>query len=123
MSEQKKIGNLGENLASEYMKSKGYETIAKNYRTPHGEIDLICENDERLVFVEVKTRRNLSCGRPSAAVGSVKQQRFISAAEKYLSENKTDKRIRLDVIEVYLNGNNEYKTVHLENAFYKKGEY
>ncbi len=123
MSEQKKTGDLGESIAAEYMKSKGYDIVAENYRAAHGEIDLICENGERLVFVEVKTRRNLKCGRPCTAVGSVKKQRFISAAEKYLNENKTDKRIRLDVIEVYLKNENEYKTVHLENAFFKESDH
>ncbi len=119
MSDTRETGKLGERLAAEYLIKKGFTVVCRNYHSCDGEIDIICENDERVVFVEVKARRSTYYGRPCAAVDLKKQRRFIATAEKYLSENKCEKRIRLDVVEVYLDGR-ENKIVHLENAFVKR---
>ncbi len=112
------LGRLGEKAASEYMAKKGYETVIRNFRGEHGEIDLICRNSERIVFAEVKTRRvgGGMYGRPASAVNYKKREHILSAVAEYLSENPTELRIRLDVIEVYA-GENGNRIVHIENAF------
>ncbi len=118
MTDKKSLGNLGEVLAAKYMADKGYATVARNYRAEHGEIDIICRNSERTVFAEVKTRKlsQTAFSRPASAVNAKKREHILSAVREYLSENPIDGRIRIDVIEVYTNGD-EYKIVHMENAF------
>lgn len=95
---KRKIGALYEQIASEYLKSMGYEMIQANYRCPSGEIDLIARDGAYLVFVEVKYRRSLRTGSPLEAVGVKKQQTIRRAAQWYLTENHLDDvPVRFDV--------------------------
>ncbi len=115
-------GNLGERLAARHLKRSGYKIKAKNYVAKENEIDIIAENKTTLAFVEVKTRtvghENPKELRPSSAVTQEKQRKIIAAARYYLARSKTDKRISLDVIEVYLSADGkENKIIHIENAF------
>lgn len=106
MANKTDIGKLGETLAAEYLLKKGYRICHRNHRIGHLEIDIICENETHLLFVEVKSRTDFGgisrYGRPSAAVDEKKRARLVSAAESYLRENMTAKKPRIDVIEVYL---------------------
>lgn len=112
---------MGEDAAAELLQSEGYKILHRNKRYGHLETDIICENDEYLVFAEVKTRKYTpSFGRPALSVGYKKRQNLLSFAELYIAENTTGgKMVRLDVIEVYTNGEKIYKTVHLKNAITK----
>lgn len=70
---------MGEDAAARYLKKKGYKITARNYRTPHGELDIIAENKEYIVFVEVKTRNARSdrkYGRPADAVDGTKKRAY-----------------------------------------------
>ena len=106
-------GALGEQSACKHLISKGYRIIARNYRKPCGEIDLIALDKKTLVFVEVKKRTSRAFGGPAAAVTASKQQKIALAAQYYIKENtlKFDS-IRFDVI-CLLPGQIE----HIENAF------
>ncbi len=97
----KTIGACGEDAACEYLKNKGYRIAARNMRTRAGEIDIIAEDGECLVFVEVKTRTSSAFGTPAEAVTYYKRQNIIRAAEMYLMKNPAESDIRFDVIEVY----------------------
>ena len=120
-------GRLGEKAAAEFLEKKGFRILHMNYRVSHLEIDIIAEDDEHLIFVEVKSRteneRNTArFGRPAAAVTKEKRQNLLSAANSYLRTNKTQKRPRLDVIEVYFTEQKLKKPQisrihHIENAF------
>lgn len=94
-------GRLGEDSASEYLKSNGYKVLKCNYKNKMGEIDIIAQNGEDLVFAEVKTRSSAEFGTPSQAVTYNKKQRIINTAKWYLMENPTNYNIRFDVIEVF----------------------
>ena len=116
----KRIGDYGERLAAKELKKSGYRITARNYRTAHGEIDIIAENREFLVFVEVKARRDLedrleNYGRPCEAVTAEKQRHIRSAASVFLQKHPTDKFIRFDVTEVYLGKPNRINRI--EDAF------
>ncbi len=116
----KDIGNKGEKIAALYLKKHGYKIVAKNFSSAHGEIDIIAQNKDFLVFVEVKARKNCeeyfkNYGLPSEAVNKSKQKHIIFTAEIYLQQNPTDKALRFDVIEVYLDKN--VKVNHIEDAF------
>ena len=113
-----KTGKRGEARALAFLENKGYELVAKNYRSDYGEIDIIVRNSEYLVFVEVKTRRSDALERPSAWADKRKQKKLIETARIYLTQNETELQSRFDVIEVVNNApTGEYYIEHLENAF------
>ncbi len=118
MSEFTKIlGDAGENFAAEYLKKNGYKILAKNFRVQTAEIDIIAELDEKIIFVEVKTRSNTRRGLPAEAVNLRKQKKIIQAASVFLQDEiYSDRACRFDVIEVYSDGK-EFKIRHIENAF------
>ena len=107
-------GELGEKLALEYLENKGYRFVDRNFHSAFGEIDLIVEDDDYLVFVEVKTREDDSFGPPEATVHIHKQNRLYFTTQFYLSLNPSRKYKRFDVITVLLNSG-EIK--HIEDAF------
>ena len=113
-------GKRGEQLASLYLKRKGYAIIANNYRRAHGEVDIIAQDGKTLVFVEVKSRRNRAFGNPVDAVNSVKQKRLQFMARQYLSERDLRQvNVRFDIIEI-LWGDTAAQSVkihHVRNAF------
>lgn len=96
----KKIGDMGEEKAVNFLKSKHYEIIARNFHSRYGEIDIILEKDGYIVFVEVKTRSVNSIAAPSEWVDMKKQRKLIKTAEYYLLKNESDLQPRFDVIEI-----------------------
>ncbi len=100
------IGDLGEELACAYLISQGYTVVARNYTTAHGELDIVAEQGEILAFVEVKTRTGFAqakrFGRPAKAVDQAKWEHIFFAAKQYLKEHPHPGKLRLDVMEVYL---------------------
>ena len=100
---KRKIGDAGEALAIEYLGSRGYDVLDRNYYTKYGEIDIVAVKDRLLHFVEVKTRTSDIFGCPSEAVDDRKQVHLLRAARIYIE----DKRIInynccFDVIEIQL---------------------
>ena len=114
-----KVGKIGEALAIEHFKARGYEIRAQNYRTRSGEIDLIVQRGKRVVFVEVKTRRSSKFGIPQAAVTPTKQRQISKIALSYLQKHKLlDVPCQFDVVAIVLSWNFELiKLQHIENAF------
>lgn len=116
MDNRKDTGNIGEDIVAKYLEEKGYKIIERNFRCRLGEIDIIAQDKEEIVFVEVKTRKILSYGNPADSVNEPKQKHIYKVAEYYLLiNNKSDDFTRIDVIEVYLT-NSLYKINHIKNA-------
>ena len=113
------LGKWGEALAAETYRKNGYKIVAVNYRTRFGEIDIIAENKNFIVFIEVKLRKNSNFGEASEFVTYSKQKKLRTTAEIWLSENETKKQPRFDVAEVYApNGISENYSINIiENAF------
>lgn len=111
-SHNKNLGADGEKKAVKYLTRRGYKILKRNMRTPFGEVDVVAETQDILVFCEVKTRSNDLYGRPAEAVNSERRIRYVRAAEFYLKKQKKVCTVRFDVIEV-LNG----QINHIENAF------
>lgn len=107
---KKLLGKKGEALAAKYLKKLGYKLLAKNYRTPFGEADLIFSYGEQTVFVEVKTRTNTAFGEAKEAVDKFKQARYRKIA-LYFGKG-AEPNARFDVVEVYPDTIN-----HIPNAF------
>lgn len=114
---KKAIGKKGEIIAQKYLVNNGYEILASNYYTRYGEIDIICEKDRELVFVEVKTRRSTSYGTPEEAITKQKIAHLRKAAFIYLDkEGRNYKALRFDVIGILWQGE-DISLNHIEAAF------
>lgn len=111
---QKLLGRAGERLTEKHYRKAGYEVLARNYRTPFGEADLIVKKNDTVVFVEVKTRTDESFGAPRDAVTRAKQERYGKIALSYLQRARLENHfVRFDVAEV-----SDGAVNLLENAFF-----
>jgi len=90
MTYNQRIGRWGEEVAAQYLEERGYTRVAKNIYTPHGEIDLIMQLGEIVVFVEVKTRTSSRYGYPEEAITPRKLQHMFESAQYYAQENEID---------------------------------
>ena len=118
MTYQKRIGDIGERIAAEYLEEKGYLILVHNYRTRFGEIDLITQNGDDLVFVEVKTRTNTVFGLPEVSVTPAKLEKIESAALLWLQDHPDIRdNWRIDVVAIILNKEKEVVDIqHFINA-------
>lgn len=116
----KKTGDKGEGLAIELLESKGYIIIKRNYRYGKGEIDIIAKDpqEEGLVFIEVKSRKNLEYGSPEEAITKNKIKQLKRIAELYLYENEIKEILcRFDVIAILMLPGQKPQIEHYVNAF------
>jgi len=106
-------GKKGEISAKQFLEENKYKIVAKNYKNPIGEIDLIAIHQGVCVFIEVKNRGNLRFGYPREAVNYAKQQKIRNTATGFLKANRMlDHKVRFDVIEI-LDG----QLTHIIDAF------
>ena len=112
-------GNYGEGLAEAFLKEKGYRIVEKNFKNKIGEIDIIAKDGDVVCFVEVKSRRSLSCGLPSESVHYFKQRKLVRLAQSYLQScfGTADVMSRFDVVCVYRNAGGSDEIEHIVNAF------
>ena len=111
-------GAKGEQLAADYLTARGCVILARNWRCPYGELDLIARKGETLIFAEVKTRGPGMMASPAESVTASKRRRLLDAAALYLSQNPLPLQPRFDILEVYLDGaGNCLKIVWLDSAF------
>lgn len=114
-----RLGIQGEALASKHLKTRGYRIIGERVRVgKKDEIDLIARDEDTLVFVEVKTRRDETYGRPLDGVTKAKIHHLSRAAIRYMGKlKKKPAYFRFDVIEVILPEEGEPELRHHEGAF------
>ena len=84
---KRQIGSIGEDMAVEFLKSRGVKILERNYQNRFGEIDIIGREDNTLLFIEVKYRKNESFGYPREAVGFAKREKIRKMARFFLNEN------------------------------------
>lgn len=97
----RELGRRGEAAAVRFLEQRGFYIHDRNWRCRAGEVDIVAEEDEALVFVEVKTRSNYDKGLPEEAVDSAKRKRYEKLAAYYLRDHEfIDKSIRFDVISI-----------------------
>lgn len=112
-----KSGKLGEDAACKLLKKKHYTILTRNYRKRVGEIDIVAQKGNRIAFVEVKTRTDVTHGMPGEAVTYGKQQKIIKTAKYYIAEHQLDAVFAFDVIEVRLEDGKILSVNHIEDAF------
>ncbi len=108
------LGRTGERLAAEELMRGGYRILERNFFCPYGELDLVAEDKDDLVFVEVKTRRGNAYGLPEEAVTIRKQQKLIQAAAFYLDlHGCADRSWRIDVVAVQLSTSGKLQEIRI----------
>jgi putative endonuclease len=111
------LGKSGEALAIRHLKKEGYRILAHNYRNRLGEIDIIAQDGDTIVFVEVKSRRTGSFGHPKLAVNPAKQRQISKVALSYLKQyRQLDTSARFDVVSILSAGNAPNIEI-IKNAF------
>ena len=111
------LGRYGEDLAYKRIKRLGYRKIIRNYRCPLGEVDLIANDGDTLVFIEIKTRRGKPTGYAKEAVNARKQRQLSKVALSYMkSNNCSDAKARFDVIAISIKDDKPEIEV-VKNAF------
>lgn len=100
-TKRKRLGDKGEALAASLLKKKGYKVVSKQDRTPFGEIDLVCNHNGEIIFVEVKTRQTDTFGFPEEAVTQDKMNHMVRSAEFLLNKYQWfEQPWRIDVIAI-----------------------
>jgi len=100
--ERQLLGAAGERVAEKFLRRQRYTIVARNYRCPTGEVDLVALDRSTVVFIEVKTRTQPGFGSPLEAVGPRKQRQIQRAAQHYLTTNRLhDRDARFDVVGVW----------------------
>ena len=98
------LGRLGEDLACEYLRSRGHTVLARNWRSAHLEIDLITRASDGLHFAEIKSRTAPLAADPLEQVGPAKQKKITAAARRFLSGFGEDLEVWFDVVSVVFDG-------------------
>lgn len=110
----KSTGNFGEELASNFLKNKGYKILERNYRIRGGEIDIVAQDSETLVFVEVKTRYSHDFGLPLESITPWKIKALLKTAQFYvLKIGWGDEEYRLDFVSVDFSDNPQSPKIEL----------
>ncbi len=113
MESRREFGNRGEEIAAEYLVRKGMKVLARQARTHFGEIDLVCDLQGEVVFVEVKTRAGDEYGYPEESITRQKWRHMVSCAEAYIIERSWEGRsYRIDVVSISMKPGEEPSIVH-----------
>lgn len=116
MAHHNDLGKRGEEAVIKMLREKGYIIVAHNWFFEKYEIDIIAQNEEWIVFVEVKTRATNEWGNPEEAISKSKIRRIVEAADFYLKENNIDLPARFDVAAVIIE-NNKIIIDYIADAF------
>jgi putative endonuclease len=112
------LGSRGETLAAQRLSSLGYTIRDRNWRCAVGELDIVAEKDDVLIFVEVRTRRGDRFGTPEESITPAKRAKLIEVAQTYLDEHsESDRNWRIDVVAVDIGPRGEVSRIEIiENA-------
>ena len=116
MAFHNQLGEEGEKIAANYLKSRGYIIHHTNWRMSHLEVDIIAEDNGELVFIEVKTRSSDKYGEPEEAVDDQKERDLLRLASVYLENLQLEVPARFDIISIIISVNTSNLT-HFEDAF------
>ena len=113
---RRSLGRRGEELAASYLEEKGYLILQRNYRSGAGEMDIVAQDGDCLVFVEVRARSTREYGTPEESITPSKAQRLIEVAQGYLQEQgESGRGWRIDLVAIRWSGDS-YRLNHIVNA-------
>jgi putative endonuclease len=111
---KRRLGRRGEDIAAGHLQRRGYVIVARNWRCPTGEIDIVAQEGETLAFVEVRARQGERFGTPEESITPDKQAKLVTLAETYLQEEDlADVAWRIDVVGIVLGRHGEVRRVNL----------
>ena len=115
---RKDVGILGEKLAKDFLEKEGYHITETNYRCPEGEIDIVAEHGDYLVFIEVRTKTSREFGSPEESITPAKQERMKATAAYYQqTHHNLAPQWHIDVVAVELNRKGKPSRIEIiENA-------
>lgn len=117
-SDNRAVGRLGEEAACLYLEENGFSVADRNWRTRHGELDIVARRGDVTAFVEVKARRGTAFGEPEEAVTREKARRIRRLASEYLASAGASPVVRFDVISVTLDRSGATLELrHMPDAF------
>jgi len=117
-TEKQNIGKLGEDIAVKYLEKHGYKILDRNYRKPWGEIDIVAQQSDELVFIEVKTQNKEFEWRPEENITRHKKHQLSRIVTTYLKSNKIpeDQNWRVDVLAITLDFKTKNAQIeHIQN--------
>lgn len=119
---RKVLGDAGEALACKFLKKSGYRILARNYKCPVGEIDIICSTDGVVAFVEVKTRADDSQADPENNIRSEKKRHIERSARFWIEQNgRPEAAYRFDAISIVIPEGGDPVVRHIVDAFRASG--
>ncbi len=115
---RQEVGKLGEKAARKFLKKRGYRIREVGFRCPRGEIDIIAQQKDYLVFVEVRTKSNLDFGTPEESITQAKKKKLVALALTYTNTHQNLPSLwRIDVVAIELDDKGKLKRIELiENA-------
>lgn len=117
MAAHNDLGFWGEQMAADYLESKGYRIMRRNWRCGRRDIDIVATDFRNLVIVEVKTRRNNDFTEPEESVDRRKIRSLALAANAFVKEQQTDLPVRFDIVTVTGAPDTGHEIEHIEDAF------
>jgi putative endonuclease len=114
----REVGILGEKIARDFLLHNGYRIVETNYRCPEGEMDIIAQQADTLVFVEVRTRKSRRYGSPEESITPLKKRRLSAVAARYGVEHQgLPDQWRIDVLAIEMESDGRVSRLELiENA-------
>ena len=116
MAEHNELGNVGEKMAQDYLRSKGYQILHTNWFFGKLELDIVAKKDNWLIIVEVKTRSTETFEHPDEAITLKKIRNIVNATHEYIFQTDWKGETRFDVMSVIPHGK-EFSIEHIEDAF------
>ncbi len=116
MASHNEKGRWGEKVAMEYLVASGYAICETNWRVPPYEIDIVAMKGDRIIFVEVKTRKDRYID-AAEAVGKIKQARLVRAANAYMNCAKVPHEVQFDIV-IVVGDADDFSVEHIPDAFY-----
>lgn len=117
MAQHNLLGKEGEKAAVTFLKEKGYEVVATNWRFGKYEIDIIVQTQDSLIFIEVKTRESAAYGHPSEFLSLRQMRNIVEAAEVFMQTKKIEKEARFDVLTLLKKETQSFHIEHFQAAF------
>jgi putative endonuclease len=117
MAQHNETGTAGEKMAREYLVEKGFTILHQNWRHSHWEVDIIASKNNKLHFVEVKTRTSDGFGYPEDDVTKKKLRFLINSAEQYTYLNPQWKWIQFDILSITIKGDKRPDFYYIEDVY------
>ncbi len=117
MAEHNETGEIGEEYAVQFLRQRGFKILHRNWRFGHYEVDIIANEEDKLHFIEVKTRTNVTYGYPEEAVTKIKLKHLIKSANHFLLVNPFWERIQFDILSILMFHDKEIKYLFIEDVY------